>query len=140
LARIKANLSQRAAERSYEIPEDDLTPALNWSLYSMRKDWNQVKGQVAPWWAECSKEAYNTGLDQLARALKNWSDYVSSAIVGASRPEQLRENTAAAGRTLDADVMAHIDAASVDDVHGDLVERDPTKIATPFDVMPAWKS
>jgi IS605 OrfB family transposase len=74
LARIKANLSQRAAERSYEIPEDDLTPALNWSLYSMRKDWNQVKGQVAPWWAECSKEAYNTGLDQLARALKNWSD------------------------------------------------------------------
>ena len=40
----------------------------------MRKDWNRVKAQVAPWWAECSKEAYNTGLDQLARALKNWSD------------------------------------------------------------------
>jgi IS605 OrfB family transposase len=73
LARIKANLSQRAAERSYGIPEDDLTPALNWSLYAMRKDWNQAKEQVAPWWAECSKEAYNTGLDQLARALKNWS-------------------------------------------------------------------
>jgi hypothetical protein len=30
--------------------------------------------------------------------------------------------------------------SAVDDVHGDLVERDPTKIATPFDVMPAWKS
>jgi len=29
---------------------------------------------VAPWWAECSKEAFNTGLDQLARALKNWGD------------------------------------------------------------------
>ena len=28
----------------------------------------------APWWAECSKEAFNTGLDQLARALKNWGD------------------------------------------------------------------
>jgi putative transposase len=40
----------------------------------MRKDWNQVKGLVAPWWAECSKEAYNTGLDQLARALKNWTE------------------------------------------------------------------
>ena len=45
----------------------------------MRKDWNQAKGQVAPcpagsWWAECSKEADNTGLDQLARAGKNWAE------------------------------------------------------------------
>jgi transposase len=71
LARIKANLSQRAAERSYGIAKTDLTASLNWSLYAMRKDWNQAKEQVAPWWAECSKEAYNTGLDQLARALKN---------------------------------------------------------------------
>jgi len=74
LARIKANLSQRAAERSYGIADADLTPVLGWSLYAMRKDWNQAKGQVAPWWAACSKEAYNTGLDQLARALKNWAD------------------------------------------------------------------
>jgi putative transposase len=74
LARVKANLDQRAAERSYGIAEVGLTPALSWSLYAMRKDWNQAKAQVAPWWAECSKEAYNTGLDQLARALKNWSD------------------------------------------------------------------
>jgi putative transposase len=74
LARIKANLDQRAAERSYGIAEDDLTSPVGWSLYGMRKDWNQAKAQVAPWWAECSKEAYNTGLDQLARALKNWAD------------------------------------------------------------------
>ena len=74
LARVKANLSQRAAERSYGIAETDLTASLNWSLYSMRKEWNQAKGRVAPWWAECSKEAYNTGLDQLARGLKNWAD------------------------------------------------------------------
>jgi putative transposase len=47
---------------------------LSWSLYAMRKEWNHAKEQVAPWWAECSKEAYNTGLDQLARALKNWSE------------------------------------------------------------------
>jgi IS605 OrfB family transposase len=74
LARITANLDQRAAERSYGIVEQDLTPVLNWSLYALRKDWNQAKGQIAPWWGECSKEAYNTGLGQLARALKNWSD------------------------------------------------------------------
>jgi putative transposase len=74
LARIKANLDQRGAERSYGIAEADLAPSVGWSLYAMRKDWNQDKEQVAPWWGECSKEAYNTGLDQLARALKNWSD------------------------------------------------------------------
>jgi IS605 OrfB family transposase len=74
LARVKANLSQREAEKSYGISEDDLTPPLSWSLYSLRKDWNAAKGQVAPWWPECSKEAFNTGLDQLARALKNWGD------------------------------------------------------------------
>jgi putative transposase len=52
----------------------DLTLSWSWSLYSLRKDWNQAKDTVAPWWGECSKEAFNTGLDQLARALKNWGD------------------------------------------------------------------
>jgi len=74
LARVKANLSQREAEKSYGITGDDLTPPVSWSLFSLRKDWNAVKDTVAPWWAECSKEAFNTGLDQLARALKNWGD------------------------------------------------------------------
>lgn len=74
LARAKANLGQREAEKSYGITGDDLTPSISWSLYSLRKDWNAAKAAVAPWWAECSKEAFNTGLDQLARALKNWGD------------------------------------------------------------------
>jgi len=74
LARVKANLGQREAEKSYGITRDDLTPPVSWSLYSLRKDWNAAKGDVAPWWGECSKEAFNTGLDQLARALKNWGD------------------------------------------------------------------
>ena len=74
LALVKANLSQREAERSYGITGDDLTPNVSWSLYSLRKAWNAAKDTVAPWWAECSKEAFNTGLDALARALKNWGD------------------------------------------------------------------
>lgn len=74
LARVKANLAQRESERSYGMPEAFLTPSLSWSLYSMRKAWNVEKRQVAPWWAECSKEAYSTGLEQLASALKNWSN------------------------------------------------------------------
>ncbi|MEV7028416.1 helix-turn-helix domain-containing protein, partial [Kitasatospora sp. NPDC093558] len=72
LARVKANLSQREAERSYGV--EDLTPAFGWSMYSLRKAWNQAKNDVAPWWAQCSKEAYATGLEQLATGLKNWSD------------------------------------------------------------------
>lgn len=74
LARVKANLSQREAEKSYGITGDELTPSVSWSLYSLRKDWNAAKATIAPWWGECSKEAFNTGLDQLARALKNWGD------------------------------------------------------------------
>lgn len=74
LARIKANLDQREAERGYTIPDTQLTPSVRWSLYSLRKDWNQAKHDIAPWWDECSKEAYNTGLDNLVRALTNWAD------------------------------------------------------------------
>jgi putative transposase len=49
-----------------------LTPSLNWSAYSLRKLWNQAKTTVAPWWAENSKEAYSSGLANLATALGNW--------------------------------------------------------------------
>ena len=73
LALVKAVMDQRRAERSYGIAEADLTPALNWSLAGLRKEWNRRKDQAAPWWAENSKEAYNTGLDALARGLDAWS-------------------------------------------------------------------
>ncbi|MEU9738638.1 IS607 family element RNA-guided endonuclease TnpB [Micromonospora chersina] len=74
LARVKAVMQQRAAERSYGIAESGLTPTIGWSLPALRKAWNAAKPDVAPWWAECSKEAFNTGLDALARGLKSWSD------------------------------------------------------------------
>ncbi|QBI54485.1 IS607 family element RNA-guided endonuclease TnpB [Streptomonospora litoralis] len=73
LARVKANLTRRAAERTYGLDEADLTPGLNWSAYSLRKDWNTAKHEAAPWWGENSKEAYSCGLANLAQALKNWS-------------------------------------------------------------------
>jgi putative transposase len=74
LARVRANLDQRAAEKSYDIPADQLTPPVSWSAYDLREDWNQVKDEVASWWAENSKESYASGLANLARALKNWDD------------------------------------------------------------------
>lgn len=73
LNRVKANIAQRDAERSYGVAEDELTPSLNWSAYSLRKDWNQAKHEAAPWWAENSKEAYASGLANLATALTNWN-------------------------------------------------------------------
>ncbi|MGH9088213.1 MAG: hypothetical protein ACRDYZ_08885 [Acidimicrobiales bacterium] len=39
-----------------------------WTLPSLRKEWNDDKHDVAPWWAENEKEAYSSGLDALARA------------------------------------------------------------------------
>ncbi|MGB3473472.1 MAG: IS607 family element RNA-guided endonuclease TnpB [Mycobacterium sp.] len=72
LALVKAVMDQRAAERSYGVPEAELTPMLGWSLPALRKVWNQRKAWCAPWWGENSKEAYNTGLDGLARGLEAW--------------------------------------------------------------------
>jgi putative transposase len=74
LGRVKAVMDQRAAETTYGIPDERLTPAVSWCMYSLRKAWNQAKNDVAPWWSEYSKEAYASGLTQLAAALKNWQD------------------------------------------------------------------
>jgi aryl-alcohol dehydrogenase-like predicted oxidoreductase len=60
---------------------------------------------------------------QLAVAWVLQNPNVASAITGASRPEQVRENAAATGVVLDVDVLARID-----DVLGAFVERDPAKI------------
>ncbi|MBV1856337.1 IS607 family element RNA-guided endonuclease TnpB [Catellatospora tritici] len=73
LATVRTNLGQRAAERTYGLTDAQLTPAQGWTLPALRRAWNTAKPQVAPWWSQCSKEAYNTGLDGLARALGNWS-------------------------------------------------------------------
>ncbi|WP_262322286.1 RNA-guided endonuclease TnpB family protein [Acidiferrimicrobium sp. IK] len=52
---------------------DGLLGPLPWTLPALRRAWNQAKAEVAPWWAENSKEAYNSGLDALARGLDAWS-------------------------------------------------------------------
>ena len=72
LVQVRRCLDQRAAERSYGVAEELLT-GVPWSLPALRRWWNQNKRQIAPWWAENSKEAYNSGLDALARGLKQWS-------------------------------------------------------------------
>ncbi|MFI7124063.1 aldo/keto reductase family protein [Nonomuraea sp. NPDC050153] len=63
---------------------------------------------------------------QLAIAWVLQNQNVSSAIVGASRPDQVRDNVKAAGVKLEADVLKRID-----DVLGPVVERDPAKTQSP---------
>jgi len=57
---------------------------------------------------------------QLAVAWVLQNPNVSSAIVGATRPEQVRDNAKASGVTLEADVLK-----AIDEVLGSIVERDP---------------
>jgi aryl-alcohol dehydrogenase-like predicted oxidoreductase len=63
---------------------------------------------------------------QLAVAWVLQNDNVASAIVGASRPEQVVDNVAAAGVKLETAVLKQID-----DILGDKVERDPDKTQSP---------
>ena len=61
---------------------------------------------------------------QLAVAWVLQNDNVAAALVGASRPEQVHENVKAAGVRLEPELMG-----KVDEVLGDVVERDPGKTA-----------
>jgi aryl-alcohol dehydrogenase-like predicted oxidoreductase len=61
---------------------------------------------------------------QLAVAWVLQNPNVAAAIIGATRPEQVHDNVKAAGVRLDDEVLARID-----DVLGDVVERDPAKTA-----------
>ena len=69
---------QRKAEASYDIPDAERTPSLNWSAYSLRKLWNQGKNITAPWWAENSKEAYSSGVAILAGVVPGWRSPVTT--------------------------------------------------------------
>jgi putative transposase len=75
---LKELLSDDEAEelaRRVEVP---------WTLPALRREWNRDKHVVAPWWKENSKESYSSGLDALARALKNFSESKRGTRTGAS--------------------------------------------------------
>jgi aryl-alcohol dehydrogenase-like predicted oxidoreductase len=63
---------------------------------------------------------------QLAVAWVLQNPNVASAIVGATKPEQLEDNVKAAGVKLDADLMK-----AIDEVLDPIVERDPAKTVSP---------
>jgi aryl-alcohol dehydrogenase-like predicted oxidoreductase len=63
---------------------------------------------------------------QLAVTWVLQNDNVASAIVGASRPEQVVDNVKASGVALEPDVLK-----GIDEVLGDSIERDPAKTQSP---------
>jgi putative transposase len=90
LGRVKANLDQRAAERSYGIGEPDLTPSLSWSKVSFINEMNAWKDGRAPhapvshdglgnevrglpWRGEVSADVFECASVNAAQALANWS-------------------------------------------------------------------
>jgi aryl-alcohol dehydrogenase-like predicted oxidoreductase len=70
--------------------------------------------------------AAGMSMAQMAVAWVLTNSNVASAIVGATRPEQLDDSLGGLGKTLDADTLAAIDAAL-----GGLVERDPARTSSP---------
>ena len=95
LGRVKANLEQRAAERSYGIGEDALTPALSWSKVSFINHinvWKDGRDPTAPvnedgtrglaWRGEVSTDVFETASVNAAQALANWADSKKGARAG----------------------------------------------------------
>lgn len=99
LGRVRANLDQRAAERSYGIPEVELTPSLSWSKVSFINEMNSWKDGRAPdapvtvtgdgevvrgltWRSEVSADVFETASVNAAVALKNWADSKTGARAG----------------------------------------------------------
>lgn len=87
LGRVRANMDQRAAERSYGVPEAELTPALSWSKVAFINHinaWKDGRGADAPvnpdgtrglaWRGEVSADVFETASVHAAQALANWAD------------------------------------------------------------------
>lgn len=97
LARVKVNLDQRAAERTYGVPEADLTPSLSWSKVSFINHMNAWKDGRAvdapvnhdgsrglPWRGEVSTDVFETASVHAAQALANWAASRNGARAGRS--------------------------------------------------------
>jgi putative transposase len=70
---VQKNLSARSAERGAGTPEDQLTPSLSWSAYTLNRLWNEEKEIEAPWWRQVSMHAFRSGIRDAAAGLANFS-------------------------------------------------------------------
>src|SRR5438552_11586631 len=78
-------------------------------------------------------EAAGMSMAQLAIAWTLQDSTMSCAIIGASKPEHIVENVEESGIKLEASLMSRID-----EVLGDMVDRDHAKTATTMAVRQGW--
>lgn len=64
LAQVKSDMDARKLDPAHR--------SVPWDFRALRDEWNRVKRDVAPWWPVNSKEAYASGIADLARGLDNW--------------------------------------------------------------------
>ena len=87
LARVKANLSQREAERTSGIADDELTPSLSWSAFTFINEFNSFKNGTLPssptkddgtvglaWKNEGAGDVFESASGNAATALKNFTE------------------------------------------------------------------
>lgn len=74
-ARYAYNWSLNHVQKNWEaVKADPNVEYVKTNAYALRKALNTVKAEVAPWYAENSKEAFATGTANAAKALQNWFD------------------------------------------------------------------
>ncbi len=86
IGRVRANLAQRDAEKTYGLAESELTPALSWSKVSVINHMNAWKDGRDPtavanadgtsgliWRDEVSADVFETASVNAAQALANWA-------------------------------------------------------------------
>lgn len=59
------------------------TVGIVWSMAGLRQQWNQAKADVAPWWADNSKETYSAGIEAAAAAFSNYFNSRNGTRAGA---------------------------------------------------------
>ncbi len=74
LVEVRDNLDVRRVERDRGVHEDELTLALLWSGFGLAKRWRAVRDEVHPWHRAVSIHAFETGLNNAALALENFSE------------------------------------------------------------------
>jgi putative transposase len=65
IAQVKADLEAKSKNQNHA--------SVPWTRGDLLKRWNQVKDEVAPWWARNSKDCYSAGIADAVAALDNWS-------------------------------------------------------------------
>jgi putative transposase len=72
LFHLRANLSQRAAENTYDITDADLTPSLSWHKFGLEKLLRTNRDVWLPWHAEVPYMVLDRPAHQLAAGLARW--------------------------------------------------------------------